>query len=110
MGKILALLGGRIVAALGVLGGGWKTFIMVTVLGALSIVGYNLVCEVLGEVFGWAASKAGEFTSGGLSNRASLTGLAAYFAEHLRMVECFAVVVQVVFLKFMLRKIPFLRW
>jgi len=114
MGAILAFLGssvGWLSSFLLSLFGGWKALLLVTGLGFLSIGLYNLVVEIVIELSSYIINMLSTVSSPtGPSLTADFAGVAGYLAAHLKLVECFAFIVQVVVLKWTMVKIPFLKW
>lgn len=72
------------------------------------IFAYNLVVEVIQECLNFAVSQFGGVTASVTSP--TITGFAAWFLTHMRVPEAFAILVSMVSVKFILRKIPFIKW
>lgn len=75
----------------------------------LAISGYNLVVEIVAEVLEFSLGQMSTI-EGGTAPTASITGFAGWFLSCLKVPEMFSVIVTFVSMKFILRKIPFLRW
>lgn len=89
--------------------GGWKAIGKLLIMIALPIILYNLCVDLGKETFDFILSKI-NVSTGFSSPVVQITGLAGYFAAQLRLAECFAIIVSIYMLKFLLRKIPFIRW
>lgn len=113
MGKVLAAFGVWIATKIGSLAlfSGWKTF-LVLVLGSLaSVMVFNVIVDLIEILLNWLVGAMSDITMpDGISQSFSFTSLAAYLATHLKIAECFALVLSVVMLKWTLVKIPFLKW
>lgn len=115
MGALFGWLGAALTTVFGGLLGGWKTFVGGILLKiTLALVLYNLVAEVLSEMLVWVADKLGAVSAGsGMETSLDLTGfsgLLGWLGDVLRVPEQVAVMSTCVLAKFMLRKIPFLKW
>lgn len=86
-----------------------RTFLAGLFMTIIGIVIYNLAVEMFIEVANFAVSKAGSLASPGAAIE-SITGFAAWFCMLMRVPECVSVLTSTVVLKFLLRKIPFLKW
>lgn len=82
------------------------SFLVVTVLG---IIFYNLVVEIIEEVmtFALSAINGADYRSMSIP---SFSGFSGWFIAQIKIPECLSVVTSAVALKFILRKIPFLKW
>jgi hypothetical protein len=111
MGALLAALWTALGGSLTALFGGWKTVILVTLLAFGAIAAYNLVVDIVEECFNFAlASIGGVGTSGLGSGVVQIAGLGAYLASHMRIPECIAFIVNITILKWIVAKIPFIKW
>lgn len=88
---------------------GLKVFMSGVLMTILAIVGYNLVVDVVEEVMNFALAQI-QGTDFGDIQAQSLSGFAAWFLAQLKFAECIAVVAAATAVRFVLRKIPFLRW
>lgn len=91
---------------------GYKTFFLVGFLGFLSVALYSLFLYGIEDILGVVLD---QFTSigevpEGVSTLSEFTGLGGWFLARLKVPECLAVVVDMILLKWMLRKIPFIKW
>lgn len=112
MGKLLTLFAAWLGKALPSLAlfAGWKTFLGVLVTGVVGVLIFNVAVDLIEAGLTWVLSAMGGVTNPGLPESGSITGLAAYLAGHLKVVECIGLVCSVVLLKWMVVKIPFLKW
>jgi len=110
MGALIGRLGTYLGAGLTTLFGSWKTIILVTLLSFAVIYAYNLICEVIQESLVWVTAQAGTVVYPGESTAFEFTGLVGYFMSVWKIPECMAFIISMVSIKFLLRKIPFLRW
>lgn len=86
-----------------------KTLVFTLVTAVLGIVLYNLMCEVVQELMEFAVSQiSGESFTNPLNP--TFSGFVGWSFAQLKIPECVSVVVSCVSIKFVLRKIPFLRW
>lgn len=88
---------------------GLKFFMGGVLMAVLGVVLYNLIVSTIEEVFNFAIAQMGGVSSAGITSP-TITGFAGWFLAAVKMPECFAVVVAAVALRFVLRKIPFLKW
>lgn len=92
---------------------GWKGIILASFLLFLGINLYNLFCEIVGELASFIttmlASRA-PGVPGSPSLIGELFGTAAYLAIHLKLIEQFNFMISIVTLKWVVVKIPFLKW
>lgn len=89
----------------------WKTVIAFVVTTIIGIVLYNLVAEIVGECLVWVADQVAEVTTTGWEGAAlQFTGLGAWFADRLQIPEQVGVMVAFVSTKWLVVKVPFLKW
>lgn len=86
-----------------------KTFASGALMIILGIILYNLAVDVVQEVMNFAITRINGVGFNGIGN-SSFTGFAGWFLAQVKIPECIAVIVSCVSIKFILRKIPFLRW
>jgi hypothetical protein len=115
MGALFGWIGAALTTIFGGLLGGWKTFLTGIVLKVtLAFVLYNLVAEVFGEVLTWVADKLGAVTvaSGSVTSidMAGFSSLLGWLGATMKIPEQLSIMVTCILAKFMLRKIPFVRW
>lgn len=101
----MAALFGRIISAIF----GVRTFLVWLITITLGVVFYNLICEVIQELLNFALSQINGTSIGSVSNP-SFSGFAGWCLGQLKVPEILAVIVSAVSIKFILRKIPFIRW
>lgn len=112
MGKILGKLAAIITASLGNLFGSWKGWLALTFLGFVTLNLYNLYVDIIEEIlqFVLTSLQAVQQPGGMPSTAVQMTGLAAWFAQKLKLAECFSFIVNITMLKWMLAKLPFIQW
>jgi len=88
---------------------GTRTFLFGLLTVTISIVLYNLICEVIQEVMTFALGEVSSVNYGNYTNP-TITGFAGWFLGQLKIPECISVIVSCVSIRFILTKIPFLRW
>lgn len=88
---------------------GMKLFMSGTMMVIVSIVAYNLVVEIIEEAMNFAVAQMGSVSSEGIVSP-TITGFAGWFLAQVKLPECFAVMVSCITIRFILRKIPFLKW
>lgn len=74
-----------------------------------AVVLYNIVVELIEESLNFGIAQISGVSAGGVSSP-SITGFAGWFVASIKVPETFAVIVTCISLKFVLRKIPFLKW
>lgn len=85
-----------------------KSLVSLVVLSVLGIIFYNLLVEVIQESMNFALTQLGN-TPGTVPSQ-SLSGFSGWFAAQIKIPECLSVVGSAVSVKFILRKIPFIKW
>jgi hypothetical protein len=92
--------------------GAWKAVAGILVITILGVVLYNLIVDVVQECFTFALSQVNGIDggSGPPSTSIQFVGLAGYLASHLKLTNCFAWIINVTLLKWLLAKIPFIKW
>ncbi len=74
-----------------------------------AVVLYNLLVEVVEETLNFGLAQISGVSAEGIASP-SITGFAGWFIASIKVPETFAVIVTCISLKFVLRKIPFLKW
>lgn len=100
-------------ATLGAIFVGWRGLILLTFLSFLGINLYNLFCEIVTELSGFIVTmlqSRAPGVPGSPSLVGELFGTAAYLAVHLKLLEQFNFMISIVTLKWIVVKIPFLKW
>lgn len=91
---------------------GWKTVLTLLVTSVIGVVFYNLAVEVIDEFLSWIlvtlGNVAGNINAG--DGHANVTGFAGWMLATLKVPDCLAVVLTCVGIKWMCRKIPFIKW
>lgn len=89
----------------------WKTVVAFLVTTVLGIVLYNVVSEILGELLDWVSTQISAVSYEGIEGAAlEFTGLGAWFADRLQIPEQVGVMVSFVSMKWLVVKVPFLKW
>src|SRR5665647_1100004 len=73
------------------------------------IILYNFLVDVVEEVMNFALTQINGVSTEGITSP-TITGFAGWFLAQIKMPECFAVMVTCITIRFVLRKIPFLKW
>ncbi len=89
--------------------GGWRAIARLLIVVAIPLILYNLTCDIIQEVMNFAISQISS-SNAGESPTIQLTGLVGWIAQQFQFPECLSVIISITMLKFILRKIPFLRW
>lgn len=86
-----------------------KTLLFTLVTAVMGIIFYNLICEVIQEIMNFAISQmSGQSYGDPLSP--SFSGFVGWCLAQLKIPECVSIIISCVSIKFILRKIPFLKW
>lgn len=88
---------------------GLKFFLGGLLMAVLGVVLYNLAVSTIEEVFNFIIVQMAGVSADGITSP-TISGFAGWFLAAVKLPECFAVMVSAVALKFVLRKIPFLKW
>jgi hypothetical protein len=96
---------GRIVGAVY----GLKGFMGVLFMSIIGIIFYNLVVGLIGEALNFVVSEMNG-TAYGTVTSPSISGFAGWALSELKIPECIGIITSFVAIKFVLRKIPLLRW
>jgi hypothetical protein len=115
MGTLIAWLGRILLGGAVSLFSGWRTWLGAFLIKTfLVVVLYNLIAKVLQELIEWVVDKLGGVTVPDAVvsnfNVGSFTTLGAWFVTIMRLPECCAFMLSVIFLKWTLVKIPFIKW
>jgi hypothetical protein len=86
----------------------FKTFLSVMFMAILGIIFYNLMVEVIQESMNFALTKMGD--APGSVSAGSISGFSGWVAAQCKVPECISVIGSGVATKFILRKIPFIKW
>ena len=86
-----------------------KTLLSFLVLSVIGVIFYNLIVEVITEVMQFALTKAGGAEYQSITNP-TFSGFAGWFIAQMKIPESVSVIGSAVALKFVLRKIPFIKW
>lgn len=107
---IIAWLAGAFASAIGysaVRFVAWKLVIYAVIVTIVPIIVMNIVYSIIEKSMALAATAQGQ--SGITGHVIQLTGLAAWFAIHLKLVEGFSLIMSAITLRISLRLIPFVR-
>lgn len=111
MGGLLGQAFGLLLTTINNLFGSWRFFLGVTCLSLLGIVLYNVLVELMGDVLTWVMGELTAVPVGELpSTRLQLTGLGAWIAQETYLSQQVGIAVTAVSLKWLVVKIPFLKW
>lgn len=88
---------------------GLKVFMGGGLMIILGITVYNLVVDIIEEVLNFVLAQVNGVSVGNVV-QPSITGFAAWALTGLKFPECISVITSMIVLRFVLRKIPFLRW
>ena len=88
---------------------GSKVFMSGVLMVILSIVLYNLAVEMIEESMNFALVQINGESVSGYQNP-SISGFAGWFLAQVKLPEAVAVIVSCTSIRFILRKIPFLKW
>lgn len=111
MGALLTRLSAFLVGIFTAVFGSWKSVLLVTGLAFLAIGAYNLVCEIIQESLTFALNQiSGVVAPDGGGSGINITGAGGWLLTQLRFPECVAFVISCVSIKFIARKIPFVKW
>ena len=111
MGTAIGLAFKALITSLVAIFGSWKLFIGFAITGILAVVLYNGVVEIAQEVLTWAMGKITAMSGAELpSGLIQLSGLAAWMAQQTYIPAQVGIAVSAVSLKWLVVKIPFLKW
>lgn len=112
MGAVIGLAFRALILSLGRLFLSWKTFAAFLITSILGIVLYNLVNEIFAELLGFVTSKMSEIQgASGIQGAAiTLTGISAWFVDTLQLDVQASIAVAFITTKWLIVKIPFLKW
>lgn len=86
-----------------------KFFMSGVMMAILGIILYNFVVAMVQEIMNFALTQINGVSTSAITNP-TLTGFAGWFLSQIKLPEAFAILVTCVSIKFVLRKIPFLKW
>jgi hypothetical protein len=94
-----------------ILGGifGLKGFASGVMMVVLGVVLYNGVVLIVEECMNFAVAQIGGVSTGTITSP-TITGFAGWFLSTIKVPESFAIMVSCVAIKFVLKKIPFIKW
>lgn len=101
----MAALFARIVSAIF----GSRTLIYGIITVTLGLIFYNLICEIIQEMLDFTLTEINGTSFDDFANP-SFSGFAGWCLGQLKVPEIIAVVTSAVSIKFILRKIPFVKW
>lgn len=88
---------------------GLKFFLGGVIMSILAIVLYNGLVGVIEETLNFAVAQISGVEYGSFTSP-SISGFAGWFLAQLKLPECISVICSAVAIKFILRKIPFIKW
>jgi len=89
--------------------GGWKTWGVTVFIASMIASFWDLIILFFQSVFSKIISLVGSMV-GQDAITLQFQGVTAYFMLHLKFAECLAVILSVYLMKFLVRKIPFIKW
>lgn len=112
MAALLALIANTLSAGLVALFGSWRIVLYGILVSIIGIVVYNLIVDVTEEILTFILGQLqGVQQPDGMPSSAyQFSGLAAYLANHLRLVACFTFIISTIVVKWIVAKIPFIKW
>lgn len=111
MGALLTRLTAFLVSAFTALFGSWKSVLLVTLLAFGAIALYNLCVDIIEEILNFVvAYMQGIHNPEGAPSGGSIAGVGGWLLIKLRVPECLAFIISCISLKFIARKIPFIKW
>jgi len=111
----MGILWGRLVAWIAggsfAMFGAWKVFIVGGFLAFLAVSLYSLFLYAVTDITGYMSTTLGAVSApGGVASIGNFTGFIGWFASTMKLPQCLSFIVDVVLLKWTLRKIPFIKW
>lgn len=88
---------------------GLKFFMSGVLMTIIGIILYNMVVEIIEEVMNFALTQINGVSTGAVISP-TISGFAGWFLTQVKLPECFAIMVTCISIRFILRKIPFLKW
>ena len=89
----------------------WTTALYALLIMFIGYECYNFICTTLQEVLTYASNKLSAMSvPGGVPLTVQLANLSLYLAYHLQLPQCFSYMVNCIVLKWMLVKIPLIKW
>jgi hypothetical protein len=94
-----------------ILGGifGLKSFLHLGMTVIIVVVAYNLCVDIIEEVMNFSIIQISGASYSGISSP-SISGFAGWVLAQWKVPECVSVIVSFTVTKFILRKIPFIKW
>ena len=91
--------------------GSWKSVLITILIVFLVVSIYNLYVEILETLLDFAVGLYGEAEAPeGAQTLFQFTGALGYFLSCFKIPECVSFIFGVITIKFIMRKIPFIRW
>lgn len=91
--------------------GSWKAVLLTSLVAFGAIAIYNVFVELLETMLNFAVSLYGTAEAPtGSQTLFQFTGLLGYFLSCFKIPECVAFIISMITIKFIMRKVPFLRW
>lgn len=108
----IGALGTGVIASLFNLFGGWRLIVYAMLVSMIGILLYNLMCDMLSEALTWLLSEiqAQEIPGVPGATGYAFANLAGYLANRLRLIQAFSFIFNITMVKFMIVKLPFLKW
>ena len=100
-----------IFAILKIFFGGWRSWLMTAFATALAVTFSKKITHYVALMVAWGLQKVLDLTNIELtSTTLQVSGFAAYLLDQFRLADCLALLIQFYILKWMLKKVPFLKW
>lgn len=108
----MGVLGAGIISTLVVLFGAWPVAIYGVLVIVMGILGYNLMCDFLRDALQWVSTQMSSVSSpGGMPTAGLVVGnLAGWFATKLKIIQCLSFIFNAIVAKWLIVKVPFLKW
>lgn len=91
--------------------GSWKLTLITIMIGFAVVAIYNVYVEMLEIMLNFAVSLYGEAEAPvGSQTLFQFTGALGYFMSCFKIPECVSFILGIVTIKFVMRKVPFLKW
>ena len=104
--------GAALITSLGALFGSWRIILYAMLISLITIELYNLVKNIMSECLGWLVAQLSTVSApdGTPGTAYEIVGLAAYLANHLKIIACLSFIFSTIMIKWAVVKIPFLKW
>jgi hypothetical protein len=98
-------------AAIGLTFGAWEVFLTVTFMAVLAVCLYGVFLYALNDVLGYVLTSMRAINQPASSpSFTNFVGFTGWMLSELKVPQCIAFIVDIILLKWALRKIPFVKW